>query len=545
MRLDGLRTGSWVYEDAYPPNYHLWPVFDYLGDLSLGGAKCLDIGSFDGMTAFVMAEHGAARVDATCKQDLERFRLARALQGYSSVAYYPETDLGDIARDFPSGEYDLVVISAMLHHLTSPLDALLEVRRLVRPQGMFLLESIVRDGEAPSLLLNTELDDPVFGAPTIFVPTPSALRGLLRFCSFEIVSECRLLGGRAARDVNYDRLTFLARAVKPSQVTGRTGKAEEIQQTAPMVGPLNFEALETDEATPSTIGYAGGVESRSINIWTDRIDAPLMPESAVNPERLPTRYSIGHEQEFLRLASKHPDGAIGWEDIHLLGVRYPGEGMPEGMTWSAKQYGNLHALDYIRRFGLANVLEVGPGFNLYFPNHLPAWCSYTGLDSEGFYDESVIALANARRPSAQMIDGLLGRDANALEPDSYDACVSVSVLEHVPPDEIAAVCEDMIRVLRPGGWALHSIDLRLPDLDNLGALWLDGLRAAGFKIDGKGLDKRFGGDVEPPAQSAMFLEPLSLRARFYGKYRRTIWGEKPTATVKSNVTTILVAARKP
>ena len=177
MEIAGERTGSWVYEGGLPPNYHLWPTLQYLGQLDLAGRRCLDIGTFDGMTAFVMAEHGAAHVDATCQYDLDRFRIVRALQNYQQIAYHPQTDLAAIARSFDGGQYDVAVISAMLHHLTAPLDGLLETRRLLRRGGMFILESIFIDEPAPALLLNTELEDPIYGAPTLFVPTLGALRG--------------------------------------------------------------------------------------------------------------------------------------------------------------------------------------------------------------------------------------------------------------------------------------------------------------------------------------------------------------------------------
>jgi SAM-dependent methyltransferase len=52
------------------------------------------------------------------------------------------------------------------------------------------------------------------------------------------------------------------------------------------------------------------------------------------------------------------------------------------------------------------------------------------------------------------------RDA-ALEPERYDRAFSVSVLEHLSPDEIAEVCATVYRALKPGGLFVLTIDLFL------------------------------------------------------------------------------------
>lgn len=545
MEIAGARTGSWVYDGGYPPNYHLWPVFQYLGELDLAGRRCLDIGAFDGMTAFVMAEHGAAHVDATCQYDLDRFRIVRALKRYARVAYHPKTDLAAIAQRFAGAQYDVAVISAMLHHLTAPLDGLLETRRLLRQGGMFILESIFLDEAAPALYLNTELDDPIYGAPTLFVPTLPALRGMLRFAGFDLLSETRLLGGRAARERNYERVTFLARAVKPSQIRGRSEKAAEIHGKSLTLGPISFPALEADESAPSTIAYAGPEGARTLNIWIDRVDAPLQPRMRAAPPDVRPMFAAARENRFLQLAAEGPNDAFTWDDVYLLGARYPGETMPDGMAWGLKQFGNLHVLDYVRRLGLSRVLEVGPGFNLYFVNHLPAWCSYVGLDASGFYDENVMAMANKARANVTSIDALLGATGGVIEQDIFDACISVSVLEHVPPADVAKVCHDMFRVLRPGGWALHSIDAKASSLSKVGARWLKHLREAGFRLEDSDVESTLGGALAAPENDPPFHEPLSIRTRFAQGYRRSIWGDRTLTPSQSHSTTILVAAQKP
>ena len=540
---DGVRTGSKVYGDTLPPNYHLWPVFNYLGEIDLSGAKCLDIGTFDGMTAFMFTELGARDVSATCQHDLNRFRLARAWQGYSNIDYWPKTSLADFPGIFAASSFDVVVISAMLHHLTAPLDALLEVRRLLRHGGLFVIESIALDRDEPALFLNTELEDPVYGAPTLFAPSIGALRGMLKLASYEILSETRLLGGAQARETNYGRMTFLARAVKPSEVSGRTDKTVEIHAKSPKIGAIDFDIWENDAAHAAPVAYRGPAGCRRMNIWLDTCDLPLCPRAEGKKLDSSTKFSVGLESDFLSLAQTHVDGAISWKDVYLLGARYPAETMPEGMAWGLKQLGNLHILDYVLRLGLARVVEIGPGFNFYFPNHLPSWCDYTGLDAPGFYDDSMLALANRGRANVKMENGLLGAGKNNLKAGAYDACVSVSVLEHVPPDEVISVCADMFRVLRPGGWALHSIDLPTSTLPQAFSEWLEALLKAGFIIDPK--------KISAPARAkagdkdVVLYEPFSIRARFYGKYKESVWKKNSAGAKNGQFATILTAAYKP
>lgn len=544
---DGVRTQSRVYGDKFPPNYHLWPVLKYLSEIDLAGKRCLDIGTLDGMTAFVLSELGAGEIVATCQQDLNRFRMVRAYQGYENIDYRPNISIAEFPAIFEPASFDLVVISAMLHHLTAPLDALLEARRLLNRGGLFVIESIEIERDDPALLLNTELEEPVFGAPTLFVPTEAAMRGMLKLACFDILSETRLLGGREARETNHERITFLGRAARPSEINGRNRKTTEIHEKSPKIGASNIQTWEDDMSPSSEIAYRGEPGARAMNIWLDRCDLPLCPPAKPDCLLSSTRFSVGLETEFLSLARKYPDDAFTWKDVHLLGVRYPGETMPEGMSWGLKQLGNLHVLDYVRRLGLSKILEIGPGFNLYFPNHLPVWCDYTGLDAPGFYPDHMLDLANAARTKGTFEEGVLGIDRNSLPSSAFDACISISVLEHVPSADVPSVCADMYRVLKPGGWAIHSIDMSTHALREAFDLWLSEFAKAGFLVD----PARVAAPT-PPAPGVpdrTMYEPLSIRARFHGRYQETIWKKGPAAKGASvnngQSATILAAALKP
>lgn len=71
-----------------------------------------------------------------------------------------------------------------------------------------------------------------------------------------------------------------------------------------------------------------------------------------------------------------------------------------------------------------------------------------------------------------------------LPDESIDRVVSKSVLEHVAPRDVEPLMTDMFRVLRPGGGAVHIIDLRdhmfVQGDDVITGDWLDALRYPEF-----------------------------------------------------------------
>ncbi len=542
MVLGSSRTGSWVYPAEMPSNYHMYPLFAYLFDLDLAEAECLDIGTFDGMTAFVLHELGARSIHATCQYNLNRFRLARSILGADNVIYYPETEIEELTGCFDKHQFDVVIASAMLHHLPSPLNALLLCRQLLKQGGFLVLEAAVTDDDRPTLTLNTELPSAVFGVPTLWLPSIPALRGMLNLASFGIASETLLTGGARARETNHDRVTFLARAVDPAEVTDSTEKTAETLRTLSALGPLDLAELKEGKGGRSPVTYRGSGGAKTFNIWQDTVvDLKLQPEWIDPKPDAETCFRIARDSDFRRLVAANPDDASTKEDLELLPVRYPGEDMPDGMTWGLKQLGNLFVLDHVKRWGSKDVLEVGAGFNFYFPNHLPKHCAYTTLDSAGFYAPELMSLMRSRLPRGQAVDGLIGQ--GTLESSGFDACISVSVLEHLPPADVAGACRDMFRVLRPGGWAVHSIDLTAPELRDTASLWKAELHAAGFLIgaDRVDFDLRSGDwESDPP-----HAEPLAITMRFHAGYRESIWDPDLPQSPSPSAHALLVAARKP
>jgi len=75
-----------------PPNYTLFPVFKFLEQIELSERNCLDIGTADGIVAFIMRMRGG-RVVATDRTIREGFLLVLEHLGLQDVRYLPKTTL--------------------------------------------------------------------------------------------------------------------------------------------------------------------------------------------------------------------------------------------------------------------------------------------------------------------------------------------------------------------------------------------------------------------------------------------------------------------
>ena len=146
--------------------------------------------------------------------------------------------------------------------------------------------------------------------------------------------------------------------------------------------------------------------------------------------------------------------------------------------------GHLFILDTFKGFGIygenhlikkklepfeldrkARILEVGAGLSMILYKTLgfkdgKQSVEYWIADEAGFYDAEDYEKAREKRSEAKIVDTLLGKYSSELSNDYFDLVLSVSVIEHVPPENLKDVIADIYRVLRPGGVMLHSLDCR-------------------------------------------------------------------------------------
>jgi hypothetical protein len=166
-----------------------WERFDLADDLN--GVRLLDIGSWDGLHAFIAEDRGANAIAMdvySTKGDYEGWwdevRKGGADAGIKTVKQLRNSNIQiwdrsvytlDSADD---GLFDIVLFPAVLYHLAKPMDALEAIEDVT--DGSVLVETMVQpDGQ------NASLDDSP--TPPFWVPDRSTLSKMLRASEFSNV----------------------------------------------------------------------------------------------------------------------------------------------------------------------------------------------------------------------------------------------------------------------------------------------------------------------------------------------------------------------
>ena len=237
-----------------PPNYTLFPVFYFLENIDLSGIDCIDIGATDGLASFIIKSEGASTVVATDRGERDAFRFGREILDLD-ILYFPGTTLdgGDLLRKLQDAnlpiKYDLVVLSGVIYHVYDPLIVMMQARNLLKPNGLFIVESAIASGEEDALFLNWAIEEPVREANTYFLPTLKGLSGLMQFCSCSGLSLIR----------NGRRGAVLGQACSPSEIQNRTDMLKMIIEQGGCYGPLDYKQLEreSENVSSSRISYSG------------------------------------------------------------------------------------------------------------------------------------------------------------------------------------------------------------------------------------------------------------------------------------------------
>lgn len=206
------RTMTWYHTIDLPSGptageYDHRPVVDKIPwPASLAGMRCLDVGTHDGFWAFEMERRGAAEVLAidVASPDLidwpeprpalspeiygfiaERkaaFRVAKQALGsrveHRYVSVY-DLDPQDV------GEFDVVFVGTLLHHLRDPVGALMAIRKVCR--GQILVSGVVSLGTSlllPRFPVTSLLDFP--NEPFWAVPNVAGLRRQIESAGFDV-----------------------------------------------------------------------------------------------------------------------------------------------------------------------------------------------------------------------------------------------------------------------------------------------------------------------------------------------------------------------
>lgn len=156
---------------------------------------------------------------------------------------------------------------------------------------------------------------------------------------------------------------------------------------------------------------------------------------------------------------------------------FPEAAAPLKIRGMLKDFQNLFALDQIlaRLPKGGKLLEIGGGsclmmrsLNRARPGKYECW-NLDPLDGSGNGPRSETHARVGETPMRSLsgitiIEERIGAFSPALETASFDCIFSVSVLEHIPIRDWPNCFDDMHRLLKPGGFTCHAVDLHPLDL---------------------------------------------------------------------------------
>ncbi|GAW34648.1 putative methyltransferase [Roseovarius sp. A-2] len=99
----------------------------------------------------------------------------------------------------------------------------------------------------------------------------------------------------------------------------------------------------------------------------------------------------------------------------------------------------------LKETGARDVLDIGCGHGALARRMVREGLAVTGIDPA----PDAIAAAQAKVPEAQF--SVAGAEALPFDPDSFDVCVFLNSLHHVPVPLMEQALHEALRVLRPGG----------------------------------------------------------------------------------------------
>lgn len=205
--------GDWVSPGRLPDrpaNLTLFPVMDLLQHVDVRGLDCIDTGCADGLSSFGLKMKGAERVVATDIWDniSHTFSISRDVLGLD-IEYFSQTTFENILTKFTPHSFDIMVCAGVMYHLLNPFDCILKARKLLKRDGLLILETAYSGGGEPIVDLSTASGKST-EVYTYWMPTKAAVAGMLQLAGFDVLATRSIrMPGRvamAARNVDFDRV---------------------------------------------------------------------------------------------------------------------------------------------------------------------------------------------------------------------------------------------------------------------------------------------------------------------------------------------------
>jgi SAM-dependent methyltransferase len=125
-----------------------------------------------------------------------------------------------------------------------------------------------------------------------------------------------------------------------------------------------------------------------------------------------------------------------------------------------KSMQDLVVYSLLRSGSRRQIAEIGAGHSRVLPTLSK---SNTCVAVEKFEGQGGGPTTKAPIPGVQIVRAFLGEHSRELKDESFDVVFSISVVEHVPTEGLAAFHSDQLRIMKPGGIFVHAIDLYLLD----------------------------------------------------------------------------------
>ncbi len=256
-----------------PPNYTLFGVFEFINSIDATGQTCLDIGTMDGLVSFILKTRGAKKVIATDLVSRPTFKFGANALGLD-IDYQTPVKVEDLEQVLKGQKLDLIVNAGVLYHVLDPLGSIIQCRRLLKPDGLMLLESSHLCNDARSRMIfnpNEKSRHGLHKHTVIWRPSRFAIEGMLEVAGFEVLGSI----------TTGPRVTILAKAIRPSATKTAAPvirrMIDRAAQNRNYDENFGFAELESDSTPPSTIAYTGASGAHWITPQTYRPDVPLQP----------------------------------------------------------------------------------------------------------------------------------------------------------------------------------------------------------------------------------------------------------------------------
>ncbi len=218
FRQDGFLEDQYLEIAGLFDRWGWWPE-------DLSGLQVADVGCFTGGLSMLMAGRGAAQVysiDEVPEHLAQCDFLAKSfgLAGIKTI----ETSAFQLQNHVPVGSLDIVLLSGVLYHMSDMLVGLLELRQLLKPGGLLLMETNGVDDQKRSFANFGRYYGGMWWQPSAL-----CLRDMSEFMGFE------------AGDVRF---------YKPDRCLMRAVKTED--EEIPFKRGLNWEFDDLADATSRT-----------------------------------------------------------------------------------------------------------------------------------------------------------------------------------------------------------------------------------------------------------------------------------------------------